>query len=101
MWKVGVVAAGAALLLSVLAFQVWPRSQHRAAAQPLSRTAVRKCARQVLNDWIRDGQIDHEYRRACYRAALNMGVGSDAGCGSFYGRGLCDDLEAKMRTSAG
>ena len=106
MWKIGVAAAVAALLVVLLVIQFRSRAHGnealqptRAAVQPLSRAAVRKCAREVLNDWVRDSVIDGQYPRACYRAALARGFGGDMSCAYFYGGSLCEDLKAGLRNS--
>ena len=106
MWKIGVAAACAVALLIVLAIQLWPGA-HRGEVQPatsapaqqLSRVPVRTCAREVLNDWVRDGRIDAQYRRGCYQAALASISGGDMSCLTLYGGGsLCEDLQARLET---
>ena len=96
MWRVG--AAASILLLIVLATQVWPH--HSAEAKPLSASTIRACAKQVLHHWVVDGRILDGYRRECYKAALDRVSGGDVSCDPLYGVGLlCDDLEARLRTS--
>ena len=103
MWKVG--AAVAVLLLILVGIQFWPRA-HRTEAQPrtarrqLAGAAVRTCARQVMNDWVRDARI-RGYRRECYQAALNMISGGDRSCETAYGGigELCDELHERLRVS--
>lgn len=106
MWKVGVSAAVAALVVVALAIQFRSRGHRaealrpgRAAVQPLSPAVLRKCARNVLNDWVRDSVIDGHYPRACYRAALARSFGGDMSCANFYGGSLCEDLKAASRNS--
>jgi len=105
-WKIGVAAALAALLVVLLVIQFRSRAHRaeavqpsRVAVQPLSRTAVRKCARDVLNDWVRDSVIDGHYPRPCYRAALARSFGGDMSCAYFHGGSLCEDLKAGLRNS--
>jgi ribose 1,5-bisphosphokinase PhnN len=101
MRKVG--AAVAIVLLTVLALRLWPHghesSQHRIQARPLSRAAATSCGTKVVNDWVRDGRIDSEYRRECYSAALDRMFAGEVNCATLYGGGLCDDLVARLQNS--
>jgi hypothetical protein len=92
MWRVA--AAASILFLVVLATQVWPH--HRAEAQPLNASAIRACAKQVLNHWVTDGRILDGYRRECYQGVLDM-IG-DANPGSLYGASVYSDVQEKLRT---
>ena len=107
MWKIGAAAGVAALLLTLLAIHFWPRVPRTevqpadgARVQPLSNAAVRRCAKKVLADWVRDGQFDADYRRVCYRAALARAFGGVRGCDALYGVSLCDDLVARLQSSS-
>ena len=107
MWKIGAAAGVAALLLILLAIHFWPRVPRTegqpasgARVQALSNAAVRRCAKKVLADCVRDGQIDAEYRRVCYRVALARAFGGDRDCDALYGGSLCDDLVARLQSSS-
>ena len=107
MWKIGAAAGVTALLLILLAIHFWPsvprievQPASGARVQPLSNASVRRCAKKVLADWVRDGQVDAEYRRVCYRAALVRAFGGDRGCDALYGGSLCDDLVARLQSSS-
>jgi hypothetical protein len=96
MWKVGPPVA--ALFLIILGTQFWPRA-HAIEARRLSKAAVRTCARQVINDWVRDGRIRDGYRRECYQAALDMGTRGGMNPETLYGASVFADLHERLRTS--
>ena len=97
MWKAAVPAA--ILLVAVLAIQHWPRLHVRDVQsvhlQPLSTNAARACGRRVINDWVRDGQIDARYRKECYEAVLKIIPETE-----HYGDSPRDAAEEWLRTSA-
>lgn len=94
----------AALLLGVLAIQFWPTGDRQAqkrradSTQSLARRGAasdRACGRAVLQDWVRDGQIDGPYPRRCYEAARRMLPEEGH---ALYGSGgsLIDALDRKL-----
>jgi hypothetical protein len=97
MLKAAVPAA--ILLVIVLETQHWPRVHVRAVQivhlQPLSTNAARACGRRVINDWVRDGQIDTTYRKECYEAVLKIIPETE-----HYGISPRDAAEEWLRTSA-
>ena len=97
MWKAAVPAA--ILLVIVLAIHHWSRVHVRAVQsvqlQPLSTNAARACGRRVINDWVRDGQIDARYRKECYEAVLKIIPKTE-----HYGDSPRDAAEEWLRTSA-
>jgi hypothetical protein len=101
MWKVGTAAA--IVLLIVLTIQVLARghdhAQHQAPARPRSGAAARTCARQVIDDWVRDGRIRGGYRRECYQAALDMGTRGGVNPKALHGASVFADLQERLRTA--
>jgi hypothetical protein len=93
MWRVG--AAASILLLIVLATQFRPH--HEAEARPLGASALRACARQVLNHWVVDGRILDGYRRECYEGVLDMIA--NANPDALYGASVFSDVQEKLRTT--
>lgn len=89
----------AALLLAVLAIQVWPSGQGQVPKQSLgTRSAAtdRPCGKAILQDWVSDARIDGTYARSCYEAARRL-LPEDGG--RLYGSGgaLVEALEEKLR----
>ena len=107
MWKVGAVVAVAGLLLIFLGIEFWPtphrieaQPPRRIAVQPLSPAAVEHCARQVLNDWVRDARFLGGYPRQCYRAVLDELSRVDSNCTTAYTIPLlCYSLKERLRAS--
>lgn len=89
-----------ALLVTVLAIQVWPTGrQGDLTKQSLGTSSAatdRPCGKAILRDWASDGRIDGTYARSCYTAARSL-VPEDGG--RLYGSGaqLIEALEENAR----
>lgn len=62
------------LVIALLATEFSSRQQPRAKRMVAVSVAEpkRPCAKAVLRDWVEDGQIDRNYAKRCYAAAMTM-----------------------------